>query len=92
MATTGEVTPGLDSAFYLFEKRLMDSGYIRHPGETLAKWLIGIESTGGLFIPAESLRSILALHYRYRFDPESITLSERAKLKTLVQAWLDDCS
>jgi hypothetical protein len=91
IAKMAEVTPGLDSEFYLIEKRLMDSGFIRYPGESLSEWVKRIEITGAFSIPDVSLHSMLALHYRYRFDPEGITLSERTKLKSLVHAWLHDC-
>jgi hypothetical protein len=84
-----EVTPGVDSDFYLIEKRLMDAGYTRYQGETLSGWIKRIDTTADISIPAESLQSILALHYRYRFDPDAIAPSERTRLKSLVQAWLD---
>ena len=75
------IEPGADSEFYLIEKRLIESGYMRHPWETLSSWIKRIEE-------AESLRSILILHYRYRFDPKGITADEKAVLKSNVQSWL----
>jgi len=92
MARMVEAKHGVDSDLYLIEKRLMDAGYTRYPGETLSGWIKRIETTADLSIPAGSLQSILALHYRYRFDPEGIPLSERNKLKSLVQAWLHACN
>jgi len=74
--------PGADSEFYLIEKRLIESGYTRHPWVTLSRWISRIEE-------AEPLRSILALHYRYRFDPKGITADEKAVLKSDVRSWLE---
>jgi protein-glutamine gamma-glutamyltransferase len=36
----------------------------------------------------EALQKILALHYRYRFDPQGIQAKEREQLKSLSQFWL----
>ena len=88
---TIEVTPGVDSDFYLIEKRLMDAGYSRSPGETLSGWVKRIETNTDLSTPAEPLKTILALHYRYRFDPDGIAPSERNKLKSLVQERFHAC-
>ena len=38
---------------------------------------------------ADSLPGILALHYRYRFDPVGLGAGERAALRSHVEAWLD---
>lgn len=84
-----ELSPGMDSEFYLIERRLIEMGYSRHPGETLSGW---IERIGGK-APDDSmqpLKSILSLHYRYRFDPRGITSEERSALKSSAQAWLDE--
>jgi hypothetical protein len=83
-----KLRPGMDSEFYLIEKKLTELGHVRHPGETLSEWLgrIGGES------PARStqrLQSILSLHYRYRFDPKGITSEERSTLKSIVESWLE---
>jgi hypothetical protein len=40
----------------------------------------------------EELSSLIELHYRYRFDPQGIPETERAKLKFAVQLWLDKYS
>jgi hypothetical protein len=79
--------PGMDSEFYLIEKKLTELGYARHPGETLSAWVRRIEGQS----PADAtpvLQSILTLHYRYRFDPKGITSTERSALKSTVNAWL----
>jgi hypothetical protein len=88
MKGTEKLRPGMDSEFYLVEKRLTELGYVRHPGETLSDWLGRIEGES----PADSsqrLQSILSLHYRYRFDPKGLTSEERSALKSIVKSWLD---
>lgn len=80
--------PGMDSAFYVIERKLIECGYERRPWEPLSNWVkrIGEESCPGL--AAESLEAILALHYRYRFDPKGITEEERQRLGASVRDWL----
>lgn len=82
-------SPGVDSEFYLIEKRLKESGFVRYPWETLSSWIRRIEEAESSSLSIEFLHSILALHYRYRFDPEGITLIEKAKLNSEVQSWLE---
>jgi hypothetical protein len=80
--------PGSDSEFYLIEQALTELGWARHSDESLKAWVERLS----LALPASQtidLRSIVALHYRYRFDPASIAASERAKLTSLCQAWLE---
>ena len=84
-----KLTPGMDSEFYLIEKRLIELGYPRHPGETFSEWIGRIEGES----PHDStqrLQSILSLHYRYRFDPKGITSEERSTLKSSAESWLDE--
>ena len=73
--------PGLDSEFYQIEARLRRMGLERDRGETLAAWLTRLEKT--------ELKPALDLHYRYRFDPESITPVDRAALAREANTWLD---
>jgi len=80
--------PGLDSAFYVIERKLQESGFVRYPWESLSNWLKRIESDSSL-LSMQPLQSILTLHYRYRFDPEGITPAEKATLKAQVQSWLE---
>ncbi len=80
---------GVDSEFYLVEKRLTDLGYPRHPWEPLSNWIRRIEQAQSSSVSAEALHSILALHYQYRFDPNGITMAEKATLKSEVQEWLE---
>jgi hypothetical protein len=78
---TQMMRPGLDSEFYQIEARLRRMGLERNAGETLAAWLKRVEKV--------ELKSVLELHYRYRFDPASLTTAERAALAQEAAAWLD---
>jgi hypothetical protein len=76
--------PGLDSEFYLIEQKLMECGLARGPNETVSAWL-----KRALTNPAaEPWCDILRLHYRYRFDPEGLTETDRAKLRHAAEACL----
>lgn len=78
--------PGEDSEYYLLEKRLAKAGLAREPQESPRQWLSRISADAPAV--AETLRRILQLHYRYRFDPEGIQPTEREELRTHVQACL----
>jgi len=83
-----KLRPGMDSEFYLIEKKLTELGYVRHPGETLSAWIRRIDAESSA-TSIELLQPILTLHYRYRFDPKGITSEERPALKSTVKSWLD---
>ena len=83
--------PGLDSQFYLVEKRLDRLGYGRYSWEALSIWIKRIEESGPLTVSLESLHAMIVLHYRYRFDPEGITQAEKTSLKAGVREWLEQC-
>ncbi|GBC60856.1 transglutaminase [Desulfonema ishimotonii] len=79
---------GSDSEFYQVVEKLNRMGHVRNPGEPLSDWISGIgRSAEGRRLTA-SLRPILMLHYRYRFDPEGVTPRERRVLQEKVRAWL----
>jgi len=78
--------PGLDSEFYRIETRLDELGLGRRDGEALTDWLTRIEPLAEL--PVASLRKLLALHYRLRFDPQGLKQEERADLRNGVGEWL----
>lgn len=80
---------GSDSEFYLIEKALNKSGFVRHPSDTLQNWIGKLRNNRSAAFWIKDLRSILDLHYRYRFDPDGIKTTERATLKSGTQAWLD---
>ena len=72
--------PGLDSEFYLLERKLAARGVPRQPSEPLSDWL-----TRALADPARAdlrqpLQELLRLHYRHRFDPRGLNGKEREAL------------
>lgn len=79
---------GEDSEFYLIEKALNESGFTRDRSETFKQWIERVQAN--LTTPEKNeLRSIIELHYRYRFDPQGITATERKKLTSDCRSWLD---
>ncbi len=60
--------PGMDSSFYRLVAQLEKQYLPRRPGESLMAWLDRV--TG----PADrgELQPLLAMHYRYRFDPAGL--------------------
>ena len=78
---TPVVWPGLDSEFYLVERKLADRGIARHPDEPLADWLRRALAEPTLKEADKPLRDLLRLHYRYRFDPLGLTGTDREELK-----------
>ena len=86
------IWPGLDSEFYQLEKLLAARGVPRQPGETLADWLERALATPGQTEYRESLRELLQLHYRHRFDPEGLQPAERGNLRRQVEVLLQKIS
>lgn len=89
--------PGLDSEIYQIEIALQKLGLTRNPTETWQQWLTRLDSQPlpTLEIPLPKtqmlaeLQALIRLHYRYRFDPQGLNQTERAKLKSGTQSWLD---
>ena len=79
-----KIYPGEDSNFYKLTEIIESSFLPRHTGETLSAWL-GRASDK---IDARRVIDALQLHYKYRFDPDGISLSEQKKLNDLVTALL----
>lgn len=79
---------GEDSEFYLIERRLRDIGLGREPWEPAAWWIERIRAARPNAGAAEALASIVALHYRYRFDPRGISPAEREALRATAASWL----
>jgi protein-glutamine gamma-glutamyltransferase len=84
--------PGLDSEFYLLERKLAARGVPRQPSESLSDWL-----TRGLADPAladlrQPLQELLRLHYRHRFDPRGLNGKEREALTREAKICLDTLS
>jgi hypothetical protein len=79
--------PGDDSEYYLIEKRMTERGYGRERWESPDGWLeragkmMGVEAL-------TALRDIVALHQRYRFDPQGLGAEERNTLRAQARHWL----
>jgi protein-glutamine gamma-glutamyltransferase len=80
------VVPGADSEFYLIERRLRELGFDRKENEPLGAWLRRVNGSA----PRDGvpLESLLALHYRYRFDPAGLASAERKLLREDARKWL----
>jgi transglutaminase-like putative cysteine protease len=78
---------GADSELFLIEKALARKKLHRSPHETFRQWFQRLQHS----LPAEQLEKIepiLAMHYKYRFDPGSLSGAERMQLKTSAREWL----
>jgi hypothetical protein len=84
--------PGLDSEFYLLERKLAERGTPRPPNEPLSEWLIRALENPALYELREPLNELLRLHYRYRFDPRGLDNSERKLLSHKVKECLEALS
>jgi transglutaminase-like putative cysteine protease len=80
--------PGEDSAFYLVERRLAALAFPRAPGESLTRWLARVETARLPALALDALPPLLALHYRYRFDPLGLGADEVRTLAAGAGAWL----
>jgi len=76
---------GLDSEFYLVEKKLGELGFIRERGETQAAFIERAVKDVHVGALREVLFGILRAHYRLRFDPMGLTPGEREALGLRVQ-------
>jgi hypothetical protein len=83
------VWPGLDSEFYLLEKKLAARGAPRLASESLLDWLERATAAADAKELQASLRELLQLHYRYRFDPQGLSVQERQALREQAKACLD---
>jgi len=82
---------GAVSPFYRIEARLAALGCARLPHEPLSEW---IERAGRTWakLDVETLRELLDLHYRHRFDPEGLDDRGRSALAAGVAQWLAGAS
>ncbi|WP_353929692.1 transglutaminase-like domain-containing protein [Okeanomitos corallinicola TIOX110] len=78
-----------DSEFYLIEQALNDLGFMRYHSESLKNWLARLKKELPASYMIDDLSSLMEIHYRYRFDPQGIPDTEREKLKSAVQLWLE---
>lgn len=78
---------GLDSDFYLIEQSFNQLGLTRNESESLKQWLIELQKhlETDLF---NQLQLIIELYYRYRFDPQGLTLEEKTNLQSLIKSYL----
>jgi transglutaminase-like putative cysteine protease len=83
---------GADSAFYDVERTLARLAFPRAPAEPLSVWLRRIASAGLPGVDTAPLPALLALHYRYRFDPVGLPDEERVVLARAAQTWLTEHS
>jgi hypothetical protein len=72
--------PGLDSEFYRLERKLIQCGWLRQPGETLSDWLAQTLADPALVDLRKPLTALLQLHYNHRFDPRGLDREEREAL------------
>ncbi|MCX6904437.1 MAG: hypothetical protein NTW03_13340 [Verrucomicrobia bacterium] len=72
--------PGLDSESYQLEREVSLHRLMREPGETPCEWLEKLQDHPSLASLGASLRPLLLLHYRYRFDPAGLDRAAREEL------------
>lgn len=71
---------GSDSELYRVERRLAELGLGRRDWEPVSAWTERLAASPGARFPVDSLRSLAALHERYRFDPRGLAAHERRRL------------
>jgi hypothetical protein len=81
--------PGLDSEFYLLERKLAARGVPRQPSEPLSGWLARALANPGLADLRQPLQELLRLHYCHRFDPRGLSGEERETLTREAKICLD---
>ncbi len=83
------VAKGLDSELYDIEQHLSAQDLQRLPAESFLQW--GDRLRENLSeIQWAGLQTILMLHYRHRFDPNSLGTAERQQLEVLSKRWITD--
>jgi hypothetical protein len=86
------IWPGLDSEFFQLEKQLAARGVPRQTGENFSNWLERALSEKSLADFRAPLRTLLRLHYQYRFDPDGLSAGQREELKTSAASTLEQIS
>jgi protein-glutamine gamma-glutamyltransferase len=81
--------PGLDSEFYLLERKLTERGVPRQSGEALSDWLARALAEPALADLRTPLQQLFSLHYRHRFDPRGLSTQERAALASETKICLE---
>lgn len=82
------ILAGADSEFYAVERRLEALGLARAPAEAAGHWLERIGEQAPVADSSAALERLLALHYRYRFDPEGLAPADRERLRATAERWL----
>jgi hypothetical protein len=82
------ILAGADSEFYAVERRLGALGLARAPAEAAGHWLERIGEQAPVAGSSPELERLLALHYRYRFDPEGLATADRERLRADAEHWL----
>ena len=75
---------GTDSALYRVIEALNRAGFVRREGETLNDWFRRVSGEA----PLPDLVPLLALHYRYRFDPAPAARDLAGEINRLTQSLL----
>jgi protein-glutamine gamma-glutamyltransferase len=86
------IWPGLDSEFYMLERRLVSHGLSRQPSESLSDWLAHALVDPALTDLRKPLEELIRLHYRHRFDPHGLSGKEREALTREAKICLDTLS
>jgi uncharacterized membrane protein YjdF len=81
---------GADSAFYEIERTLSRLAFPRAPAEPLSAWLRRVAAADLPGLDTRALPALLALHYRYRFDPAGLPGGDVAALGAGARAWLTE--
>lgn len=80
---------GADSELYLIEQELTKLGLKRDRYETWRDWFKRMEREPEHADLLAKLDRAIVIHYRYRFDPDGITVGEREQLRSICLAWLE---
>lgn len=74
------IRTGLDSEFYQLEQHLQNTPQARFDNESLQHWVERLDSP--------ELIRLCQLHYQLRFDPNGLSVEQRAWLREQVKQWL----
>ena len=86
--TSQALPSGLDSELYQIEAHLRAKGLERLPAESFVQWGDRLQSHLSA-AQHTTLKALLVLHYRYRFDPEGLEEEERLRLRALSADWMN---
>jgi protein-glutamine gamma-glutamyltransferase len=81
---------GADSAFYEIERTLSRLAFPRAAAEPLSVWIRRVAAAELPGLDTRELPTLLALHYRYRFDPAGLPAADVAALGARTRVWLSE--